>query len=213
MNQKKKYCCCLCSCYCGCLWRPISYQNVPSLARLSFSETEGKDEQQIAFYNHLYHGYTRRVSEQNNRNGLFLNPPCRCCQIQTFKSDRGVRGWCCFGKKMLLLHAIIVTSGGWGRWEAGWLAGGAGLGSGRRGRKGESCHAWLRSWLTVGPLCFTYLLTACLVVFQGENRSPRRLHQKIFLALPALSLPACHMMAPPSMVTPRCPALCPCDWD
>lgn len=81
----------------------------------------------------------------------------------------GDKGWVMLFWKIILLHAIIVTSGGWGRWEAGGQAWGGGVARGELRRTVKSCHAWLWSWLTVGPLCFTDLLTACLVVFQEET--------------------------------------------
>lgn len=88
------------------------------------------------------------------------------------------------------------------------------LWGGQLNRTEKSCHAWLWSQLTVGPLCFTDPLTACLVVFQEENRSWCRLHQKI--TSPRLrahpSSPLCVIWRTSSTVAPCRPALGLCDW-
>jgi len=63
--------------------------------------------------------------------------------------------------------------------RGGWKSSEGGVLRSELRRTVKSCHAWLWSWLTVGPLRFTDPLTACLVVFQGENRSRCRRHQKI----------------------------------
>lgn len=126
-----------------------------------------------------------------------------CFRVHAFASDQGDKGVCdavsenhsssCYNCDQWRVRKM---RGGWtGRRrrcsEQGW----------ELSRTVKSCHAWLWSWLTVGPLCFTDLLTACLVVFQEENRSPCRLHQKITSPKLSLSLshpsfsPPCHMMA------------------
>lgn len=142
-----------------------------------------------------------------------------CFRVHAFASDQGDKGVCdavsenhsssCYNCDQWRVRKM---RGGWtGRRrrcsEQGW----------ELSRTVKSCHAWLWSWLTVGPLCFTDLLTACLVVFQEENRSPCRLHQKITSPKLSLSLshpsfsPPCHMMALKHGY-PRCPVVGPCDW-
>ena len=122
-------------------------------------------------------------------------------QVHAFSSDQGDKGVC---DAVLENHSSSCYN--CDQWRVRKMRGGW---TGRRRRCSEqgwelsrtvkSCHAWLWSWLTVGPLCFTDLLTACLVVFQEENRSPCRLHQKITSPKLSLSLspppPPCHMMA------------------
>ena len=139
-------------------------------------------------------------------------------QVHAFSSDQGDKGVC---DAVLENHSSSCYN--CDQWRVRKMRGGW---TGRRRRCSEqgwelsrtvkSCHAWLWSWLTVGPLCFTDLLTACLVVFQEENRSPCRLHQKI--TSPKLSLSLSHpppprvIWWPSSTVTPRCPVVGPCDW-
>lgn len=150
------------------------------------------------------------VWEQNSWNPiLFPSQNLQYLSLSSSDSDQGIGG--CSSCYNCDQWRVRKMRGGWtGRRE-------------RRRRRGRlwrtvrSCHAWLWSWLTVGPLCFTDLLTACLVVFQEENRSRCRLHQKITsskLSLsPSFSLFLCVIWWPSSMVTPHCPGLGPCDWD
>lgn len=149
------------------------------------------------------------MHHQNRINSIVFSPPPpplnspSCCQVH------GIRGGRCrFGKIIIILHAIIETSGGRGGW---W--------TGRRWRTSEGEAGGGRLWKAVMRDCdpgWQLVRSVSHISFLSarwsfRRRSPCRSHQKITSL--SLSLTLCHMMASPSMATPRCPAPRPCDWN
>lgn len=140
--------------------------------------------------------------------------PC-CSRFQLWSGDKG---WVMLFWKIILLHAIIVTSGGWGRWEAGGQAGG---GVARGGRAEEDCEKLscvtvilVDSWSALfhrSPYCLLGGLSGRKQV-SVQIASENNISETLSLP-PVLPLSLCVIWWTSSLVTPHCPGLGPCDWD
>lgn len=155
-------------------------------------------------------------AEQKKSSCIFLLiSPVLVLSGSSFQLWSGDKGWVMLFWKIILLHAIIVTSGGWGRWEAGGQAGG---GVARAGAE-EDCEKLscvtvilVDSWSALfhrSPYCLLGGLSGrkqvSVQIVQKKKNTPDTLSHPSFSP--------CVIWWPSSMVTPRRLVLGPYDWD
>lgn len=136
----KRGCCChLWACYCGWFSREIVYHRdkISHLDTIKVLSNKRNRWNMAWIFSVItiikIEMWTKRRFE-NSRNVFpyFKSPRC---QVHTFRFWSGDNGWVMLFRKTTPRHAIIVTSGGWGRWEAG--------GQARSGRRSSLEGSWV----------------------------------------------------------------------